>query len=758
MIRVAVRTLCHFAARSGDLDHRYTPSPSAIEGIQGHRAVAANRHGDYRTEVPLAGTCKNLAIAGRADGYDPRLNQLEEIKTCRGDVSRINPDQKQLHWAQLKVYGALMCRQHKLAAIRLSLVYFNVASERETAETVELPADDLWDFLEDLCRAYGHWAEQEANHRRARDIALAALAFPFPEFRRGQRPMAESAYKAVMTGRPLFLEAPTGIGKTLGTLYPALLALPRRGLDRLYFLSARNTGRSLALAGFRQLLAGQETGAPLRVLELSARQQVCVHPDRACHGESCPLARGFYDRLGDARQAAMDRGGVLDQEAVAEIAARFRICPYYLTQELARWCDAVVADVNYYFDQHAMLFALARENDWKVTLLVDEAHNLPDRARGMYSVSLSQGRLLALKKRVPPELKRPLAALARGWRELVKNHLAEGESGRFSDTLPTELTGPLQRVVSAITDYLTDHEADSELQELMFEAMGFNRLAETFAAHSICEIRRPARGRASLAIHNLIPAEFLRPRFQACRGAVLFSATLTPAHFYRDLLGVPGEPVFQRVESPFQGSQLDLSLCAGISTRFRDRDRSIAPAADRISSRYRRRPANYLVYLSSFAYLDALYRTVAERAPGIPLCRQTPAMPEEERRQFLDGFREGGRQVGFAVLGGVFSEGIDLPGNRLHGAFVLTLGLPPHDEFNEILRRRLEQRFGRGYEYTYLFPGLRKVVQAAGRVIRTPADRGFIELIDDRFNRAEVRRLLPAWWPPPTRQDGKMAE
>ena len=451
MNRVSVRTLCNFAARGGDLDHRYTPSPTALEGIRGHRTVTDSRGGSYVAELPLTGTCGELVVSGRADGYDPGSNRLEEIKTCRGSTDRINPGMEQLHWAQLKVYGALLCREKNLPSIRLSLIYFNIASEREQHSEREMEADDLWTFLEELCDAYVHWARQEACHRRRRDEALRSLGFPFAGFRRGQRALAETVYKASMTGRPLFLEAPTGIGKTPGTIFPALLSMPRKGVDRLYFLSARNTGRSLALAGFRQLLEAQDSEIPLRVLELGSREQACVHPERACHGESCPLARGFYDRLPGARQAAVDRGGILDRQTVGEIAAAFAVCPYYLTQELARWSDAVVADVNYYFDQHAMLFALAGENRWKVNILVDEAHNLPDRARGMYSISLSQGRLLALKKQAPAALKKPLAALERGWRKLVNAHLPDGGETVFSGKVPMELTGPLQRAVSAIT-------------------------------------------------------------------------------------------------------------------------------------------------------------------------------------------------------------------------------------------------------------------------------------------------------------------
>jgi len=744
---VAVRTLCDFAARSGDLDHRYTPSPTSEEGIAGHRRVGARRGPGYRAELPLKGECGGLLLAGRADGYDGDANRLEEIKTHRGDLARIGPGQRALHRAQLRAYGALLCRAEGLATINLSLVYFDIQRERETPFSEEADASVLWAELEALCHRYLAWAHQENGHRRARNAALLGLRFPFADFRPGQRTLAEAAYRAVHGGHPLLLQAPTGIGKTAGTLYPALMAMPRAGLDRLHYLTARNTGRQLALDAIARILAANP-GAVLRVLVLSAREQACEYPDRACHGESCPLARGFYDRLPEARAAALAGGGILDPAALRDVALGHQVCPYYLTQELARWADLVVADVNYQFDQEALLHALAAANGWRVALLVDEAHNLMDRARAMYSAELTQGRLREARRQAPAVLKKPLDALARAWRRLLARHLpATGADAPVQlDAVPRELDGALQGLVGAITDYLAQSPADAALQELMFEALGFLALAERFGEHSLCELARDGVGTGRLAIVNLIPADFLRARFDACHGAVLFSATLGPAAFQRDLLGLPGDSRWQAVESPFNAGQLQVRIVPAISTRLRDRGASIAPVVARIRKQYAAWPANYLVYLSSFAYLDLLHDAFVRAAPAIPAPRQRPGMSAAARQDFIDGFQEGGRQVGFAVLGGAFAEGIDLPGSRLSGVFVLTLGLPPHDSRHEVLRERLQRRFGRGYEYSYLYPGLRKVVQAAGRVIRTPEDSGVIELIDDRFARPEVRALLPAWW------------
>jgi len=749
-LRVAVRALCNFGARTGDLDHRYTPAPTALEGMETHQYLARARGPAYEAERSVAGYCAGLQVHGRADGYDAAAGRLDEFKTHRGDIARLNPGLQALHRAQLRCYGALLCHQLELPAITLALVYFDIHSERETAFSETADALTLWRELENLCSRYRDWALQEQQHRVKRDIDLAALQFAFPEFRAGQRDLSASVYRALTRRQALLLEAPTGSGKTVGTLFPALLALARSASDRLLYLTVRNTGRVLALDGVARLLAAQPNPPALRVLELSAREQSCEHPDLACHGESCPLARGFYDRLPAARHAAIASGAVLDQQQLRTLAQRHSVCPYYLAQELAHWADLIIADVNHLFDQHALLHALMHQHDWQVLTLIDEAHNLIERARGMYSVSLTQRRLRSARKHAPPALKRPLTAVQRAWQRLLKTHLHALDATAqeiFLDQVPTDLHGALQRLISALTDHFSTEPGNAVLQDALFEAAGFLRLAERFDTHSVCTLSRPRRGEAVLAIHNLIPADYLSPRFGACAGTVLFSATLSPADYHRDLLGLPSDTARHSVASPFSAGQLDVRLVDTISTRWSDRAQSLLPAARRIAAQFRREPANYLVYTSSFAYLDDLQAVLQSLAPEIPVIGQQPGMSAAARQQFIEGFTTASAQIGFAVLGGVFAEGIDLPGRRLMGVFVLTLGLPPHDALREVLRQRLQQRFGAGYEYAYLYPGLQKVIQAAGRVIRTPEDTGIIELIDDRFGHPQVRRLLPAWWP-----------
>jgi Rad3-related DNA helicase len=752
--RVAVRALCDFTAREGDLDHRFTPAPSAQEGMEGHTLVASRRGADYIAELPLSGRYEQLTVTGRADGFDPVNHRLEEIKTHRGSLERMAANQRALHWAQVKVYGALLCAERSLEQITLTLVYLDIASGKETLLSQDASAAELQAFFASQCRRFLSWAKQEADHRQRRNAGLQTLRFPHAAFRPGQRELAEDVYKAASTGRCLLAQAPTGIGKTLGTLFPMLLAMPRQQLDRIAFLTMKTPGRRLALDALATLRASQSDEAqPLRVLELVAREKACEYPDRACHGESCPLAAGFYDRLPTARQAAVEQGW-LDRQALREVALAHDVCPYYLGQELARWADVIVGDVNHWFDSHALLHGLAQANEWRAGVLVDEAHNLVERARGMYSTELDQQRLNRLRRVAPSPLAGPLGRLARQWQAVIKaaGLEAAGDKGppgyALLETLPDKLVGALQQVGAAITDYLGEHpdQASLELQELLFEALALCRLAERFGEHSLCDLTRHGRGRAVLGLRNLIPADFLAARFNAAHSVVLFSATLNPAHYYRDLLGLSENTPWREVVSPFSARQLEVRIRSDISTRFRDREASIEPMVATIAQQYQRRPGHYLAFFSSFAYLEAAITRFREAHPDVPVFSQTRGMPEAQRDAFLARFSPGGRGIGFAVLGGAFAEGIDLPGDRLIGAFIATLGLPPFNAFNEALKARLGARFGQGDDYTYQIPGMIKVVQAAGRVIRSPEDDGVVVLMDDRFAQPKVRALLPSWW------------
>ncbi|MGY8525429.1 ATP-dependent DNA helicase [Paracidovorax citrulli] len=765
---VAVRTLCEFSGRSGDLDLRFSPSPTAQEGMAGHAAVAARRGAGYETEVALSSDFSALRVRGRADGLDRTARLLEEIKTVRGDKVEVPQAQQRLHWAQAETYGWMLCQKEDWDSIEIAVVYFDIVSGRERSTRRRYAAAELRESFEGHCRRFLQWAEQEIAHRNARDLGLTALAFPHAGFRAGQRVLAEAVYRANVTGRCLMAQAPTGIGKTAGTIFPALKAMPARRIDKLFVLSARSTGRALAAESMERIAgasAAASDGLPLRVLEMIAREKACEYPGRACHPDDCPLAQGFHDRLPAARQQAADHNR-LGRTQVRDIALAHGICPYYLSQELVRWSDVVIADYHYYFDRSALLYAMTASEDWRVSVLVDEAHQLVDRARSMYTAVLEQDKLRALRKSAPSELQRPLDRVRRQWSEAVKRPQQElQQEYQAFDAPPAALVAALDQLGAAMLERFSADPThlDPDLQQFYFDVLQFCRLAEQPGPHSMFDItvapasdgRRRGKARAStrLCMRNVFPAPFLRPRFAAAHSVTLFSATLGPAHFYADTLGLPEDVVWCDVPSPFQPEQLQVRIANRIPTRYAQRQRSLPALIGLIEAQYRAAPGNYLAFFSSHAYLQEALAAFQEAHPDIACWAQARSMSEAEQAGFLESFRPGGSGIGFAVLGGAFGEGVDLPGDRLVGAFVATLGLPQFNAVNEQFRERLQQAFGDGYAYAYLYPGLRKVVQAAGRVIRTTDDRGVLYLIDDRFARPEVRELLPGWWRIETARD-----
>jgi DNA excision repair protein ERCC-2 len=738
---VAVRTLCEFTAKQGDLDRSFTPSPTAQEGIAGHAVVAARRGESYQAEVSLDGEHGLLKVRGRADGYDPEQNLLEEIKTYRGQLASMPANHRHLHWSQLRVYGHLLCRKLELNEVNLALVYFDIGTQSETVLRETQSAEALSALFIDLCTRFSAWAELEQAHRLARDEALSTLQLPYPDFRVGQRQLAENVFKAAVSARCLLAQAPTGIGKTIGCLFPALRAMPKLGLDRVFYLAAKTPGRQLALDAITTIRRDRPA-LPLRVLELTARDKSCEHPDKECHGQSCPLANGFYDRLPAARAAASN-AGTLDSATLRTVALQHNVCPYYLSIDMAQWSDVIVGDYNYYFDAGALLYGLTLSNQWRVNVLVDEAHNMVSRARAMYSAQLDRAAWRAACAAAPPVLNKVLKRVGRAWPRLT-----EGVEDGASAGIPQTLLTALQGATSSINDVMADDPApiNPALQTFYFNALHFLRLSETFGEHSMFDVSENDTSDSALCIRNIVPAPFLKPRFALSHSTVLFSATLSPWNYFSDTLGMPSSTAWVDVASPFDARQLSVHVVRHISTRLHDRARSAAPIVALIARQYESKRGNYLAFFSSFDYLEQVAARFVEDHPTIPCWQQERHMDQAGREAFLARFTAQGCGIGFAVLGGAFGVGIDLPGTRLIGAFVATLGLPQMNRVNEQIRRRMHAVFGAGYDYTYLYPGIQKVVQAAGRVIRTNDDQGVLYLIDDRFGQAGIQQLLPSWW------------
>ena len=746
---ISVKALVAFAAKSGDLDRRFTPAPTGQQGIEGHNRVTKNRPASYRRERAFTLQVDILLLRGRADGYCIDNHCVEEIKTFYGDFNHIPENQRQLHWAQVKCYGWMLCEEEKLEQVNLALVYFQLKEEREYRLEQSWTRADLQRDCGKLVEKYLAW-QDEIDQRRALLIPwLNTLQFPHPEFHASQRDMAEAVYKSAATGRVLLAEAPTGTGKTLASLFPALKAMGRDHIDKIFYLTAKTTVKELAFEAVRTI--ARDTDTPLRVLELTAQEKVCLEPEKRCAGDSCPYAENFYTKLELARSAAYNIP-VLDKAALAKLAQDFQICPFYLSMEMCRWADLVVADVNYYFDGSPLLLELTKEMEWRSFLLIDECHNLIERGRMMYSAAINRGLLLAAKKAVPATLKKTLERLNKHWLALLKP-LQE------SPTTLTTLAELPQSFLTALVDFTNQYQEflqhnpehsiqQGSPQEFFFSALALQARLEEVNEDFCIDIQYFNSKAEELTVRNLVPAQLLAKRLAYSSGACFFSATLRPLHFYQAMLGLPRDSVALQVSSPFNSAQLHISVAHRLSTRFIDRPASVAIIPGLVAEQLKQVPGNAIIFFSSYAYLQQVENALRNELTNtsVELLVQSKYMSEYERTQFIAQFSNHTNLLGLAVLGGAFSEGIDLPGDALKGVFIATLGLPQINKVNEYLRMHLQNKFNQGYNFTYLYPGIQKVVQAAGRVIRRKDDTGYLCLLDDRFGQTEVKKLLPEWW------------
>lgn len=751
---VAIKTLVEFAAKAGSLDHRFTPSPTGQAGIEGHKQVTARRHSGYQPEVSLTLLHQDLILKGRADGYNPDIHCIEEIKTFYGDIDTIPENHRELHWAQAKCYGWMMCQEKNTDRINIALIYFNLTDEKEYRFESEYQKSELTDYCEGLVQQYRQWQTLLESRLNALHNWIEQLAFPMEKMYPSQRVMAEAVYKAAALQRVVLAEAPTGTGKTLASLFPALKSLTRTPVDKIFYLTAKTTAKQLAIDAVKLIATDRvtaETVPPLRTLELTALEKACLEPKNECNGDSCQYAFGFYDKLKQARIEASQQV-LLNKETLNEIALRYQLCPFYLSVEMARWVDVVIADVNYYFDGSPLLLALTQEFNWNPYLLVDESHNLIDRARQMYSAELNRGDLLIAKKQSPESLKKILTRINKYWLEMIKEIPDQKRDYYSFPSLPEKFLLSLRDFVNSYITLLQKQPnhpiKQSIVKEFFFAAVNFQKVTEILDEDFCIDMQSTEAKYELLTLRNLIPAKPLAARIKQAQSAVFFSATLNPTEYYQQLLGLPQDTVSIKVPSPFHAHQLDVRIANNISTRYKDRQASIPAICNIIVDQLKQEPGNALAFFSSYEFLERVESVLRKQLDSnTQLLIQSKRMSEQDRENFIARFSQQQNILGLVVLGGVFSEGIDLPGNQLKGAFIATLGLPQINPVNENLCSVMQDRFQQGYHFTYTYPGIQKVIQAAGRVIRTTEDHGYLWLLDDRYQEAFIQSLLPEWWP-----------
>lgn len=758
---VSVRELVEFVCRTGDLDGRggFSGPARAQAGTRGHQRLQKSRPPGYQSEVPvarvLAGDGFTLELKGRLDGVFPGAVPpwIEEIKTVTaGWLGEADP----LHWAQGKLYAALLLDSLAAERIEVRLSYYDLDSDHVTPFREVFTRAELAAFFGRVTGGYLDWLRLENDWLNRRNASVAAAPFPFANYRPGQRELAVAAYRAVARGGRLFAEAPTGIGKTVSLLFPAAKALGEDKLTKIFYLTAKTSGRAVAEAGLDDL---RRAGMKLRAVTLTAREKVCVRDGQPCDVVTCPLALGYHDRVKPAMRALLERGR-MTRDVVGEVAQAHQVCPFELALDAAPWADVVIGDYNHLFDPAARLRRFFDNGGGEFAFLVDEAHNLPDRARAMFSAGLRKADVLAVKRALGnalPPLVKHLARINRWFRDAREQLPAAGADGGPPASISTELP----TILPLLEEFRREAERwlarnqlapfSDDLLAFYFEVAALLRVGEGFDENFVSVLEASGND-ATARLLCLDPARGLAAALECGRAAVFFSATLSPLEQFRRQLGGREQDGALQLGSPFPPENLAVLVEDRIATSYKARAGSYDQVAAAIAALTGARAGNYLVYFPSYAYLGEVLPRCAALRPGDELLQQRPDMSEEERAAFLSCFeRETGRTlVGFAVLGGVFGEAIDLVGERLCGAVIVGVGLPQLCLERNLIRDHRDRRDGDGFAEAYVVPGMNRVRQAAGRVIRTESDRGVVLLIDQRYREARYRDLLPCWWRPQT--------
>jgi DNA excision repair protein ERCC-2 len=776
---IQVRELVEFALRQGDLggERDFVGPNRALAGTRGHQRLQRSRPAGYKKEVRLCHEIEAadliLRIQGRIDGVLTSEAEvlLEEIKTVQGGWDHMADA---LHWAQAKLYGFIYSHDHALQQITIQLTYLDLDTGELTEFRDSFTLTDLSAFFERTTAIYLDWLGAHCRWRRQRDASIRSLTFPFARYRPGQRQLAVAAYRVLDRGGRLFLEAPTGIGKTISVLFPAVKALGEGKLERIFYLTARTVGRAVAEKAFADL---RQAGLRLRTLTLTAKEKICVLEGQTCDPLTCPVARGYYDRRRPAMRAALEQEEIT-RPVLEAVSREHQVCPFELSLDLSSWVDVIVCDYNYVFDPKVYLRRHFDEEPGDYAFLVDEAHNLVDRAREMFSADLETREIQEARRALKQAVPRCAKALTRLTSVLRKRagtptlpsdpstelNLFPSQSragvspasaseitARTTRDFPADLLAPLDEALKQAESWLTRNQPSDfrdSLLELYFRLRSFRRTAELYDERFVT-ITEPGRS-VRVRLFCLDPSFLLQQALARGKAAVFFSATLTPIGYYRTLLGGSPEDPLLQLPSPFPPEHLAVLVQDRIRTHLKARASTLPDVVQAIASVVEGRAGNYLIYLPSYQYLTTVQEHFHALHAAVPILVQRPGMSEPDREAFLAAFavEHGETLVGFAVMGGVFGEGIDLVGDRLIGAVIVGVGLPQLCVERDLIRDYFQEQTGAGFDYAYTFPGMNRVLQAIGRVIRSETDRGVVLLIDARFAEPRYRRLFPTWWQP----------
>jgi len=774
LVTVSVRNLVEFILRSGDIDNtRGYKDPDAMqEGSRIHRKIQKSMPSGYAAEVslkmelPLADGEEELllTVEGRADGVwlrdEAKDILIDEIKSMYLELSRVE-EPLPVHLAQAKCYAYIYAEQHDLDKIGVQMTYVNIETEAVKRFEETFTKTELKEWFYGLVKEYSKWLFWQRDWTKKRNESIKNLQFPF-EYRPGQKDFVTGVYRSILREKKLFVEAPTGVGKTISTVFPAVKAMGEGLSSKLFYLTAKTIARTVAEDTFSMLT---EQGVRFRFVTITSKEKICILEKPECNPGSCPRAKGHLDRVNDAVFDMLTAEETITRELIEQYAQKHNVCPFEMCLDVSTWADAVVCDYNYVFDPTVALkrfFSEEKKQDF--IFLIDEAHNLVERAREMYSAELIKENFLLVKRLIKGKSK-PMEKYLEACNAALLRLKRECESFQVWDNVGDFII-PLMRLAAEYEEFLSEAVLDPEAKEavldLHFAVRQFLSVYEVMGEEYRIYTDYTEGGDFRLKLLCMEPAKQLKERMAKGRSAVLFSATLLPINYYKEQLGGSEEDYAIYVPSPFDTSKRLLMVGRDVSTKYTRRTRSeyekIALYLDYFVSA---RQGNYFVFFPSYQMMEqtvALVEellswrqdTAGEDGAPVHLYVQRSGMTEKEKEQFLAAFESQPEKstVGFCVMGGIFGEGIDLKNDRLIGTVVVGTGLPMVCDEKELFRFYFDEKNGHGFDYAYLYPGMNKVMQSAGRVIRTTEDTGAILLLDERFLTSSYQNLFPREWFP----------
>ncbi len=756
VIRISVRNLVEFILRSGDLDggSGVMDKEAMQKGSRLHRKIQKQMKGGYQAEVPLKRDTEYedmiIRVEGRADGIitEEQGVCVDEIKGVYKETDRIEKPEA-VHLAQAKCYAWIYAEQNGLEEIGVQMTYANLDTEEIRRFRESFSAGELGIWYRELLDGYHKWVSFRQAWKKKRNASMDGLEFPFP-YRKGQREMVSAAYHAISSEKQIFVQAPTGVGKTMSAVFPAVRAVGQGKGDTVFYLTAKTITRTVAQDAFDIL---REKGLLFQTVTITAKEKLCFCETPECTPEKCPCAKGHFDRVNDAVYELWTSGQRFDRDAVLKQAEKWQVCPFEMCLDLAVWVDGVICDYNYVFDPNVHLkrfFGESISGDY--IFLIDEAHNLVERGREMYSAVLTRKETLEARRFIKPYSARLYRVLGKVSRQLLE--IKKECDGYMVLDHPGNLPLTLLQAQGEMDKLLEDpsfSEAAEGILDFYFTVRDFLNISELLDENYVIYAADTEDGDFYIKLYCVNPARNLQECLDKGRSAVFFSATMIPMTYYRKLLSTRSEDYGIYVRSPFERQKRRILSCMDVSSRYTRRGyEEYRRMAEYLARMVWQKKGNYIVFFPSYKLMEDVYRIYEEEfaADWVRCICQTASMNEREREEFLEEFSEGAEQtlLGFCVMGGIFSEGIDLLGDRLIGAAIVGTGLPQVNPEREILKRYYDERGGNGFDYAYRYPGMNKVLQAAGRVIRTKEDVGTILLMDDRFWNTDYKCLLPEEW------------